>query len=201
MHKVRNRRQLATVRSLWQTRDRIAQRRDIAPGRILPDSAIVEAALVGPPDVAALTRLPVFSGPRMRRNAEQWWDAIAAAAALGEGELPRSAGPGTGLPPTNRWAERDPAAAGRLAGARAALGRLSERYRLPVENLLEPALVRRLAWSPPQPLTLESVTATLQEGAARPWQIGLAAGLLTEAFHDADAVEEPDEAEADEPLD
>src|SRR5439155_1637741 len=39
IHKVRNPRTLAAVRELWQARDHIARRRDIAPGRILPDSA------------------------------------------------------------------------------------------------------------------------------------------------------------------
>ncbi len=41
LHRVRKRRQLAVVRSLWERRDEVAQRRDIAPGRVLPDSAIV----------------------------------------------------------------------------------------------------------------------------------------------------------------
>jgi ribonuclease D len=182
MHKVRNRRQLATVRSLWETRDRVAQRRDIAPGRILPDSAIVEAALASPTDAEALTRLPVFSGPRMRRNAEQWWQAISAAAALPESELPRPAAVGNGLPPVNRWAERDPAAAARLARARAGLAAISEQFTVPVENLLEPALVRRLAWSPPEPVTAESLSAALAEGHARAWQIGLTATVLAEAL-------------------
>ena len=42
MHRVRKRRQLAVVRALWERRDEIARRRDIAPGRVLPDAAIVE---------------------------------------------------------------------------------------------------------------------------------------------------------------
>src|SRR5271165_465974 len=43
IHRVRDRRGLAEVRELWLARDRIAQRRDIAPRRILPDSAIIDA--------------------------------------------------------------------------------------------------------------------------------------------------------------
>ncbi|MDQ1649359.1 MAG: ribonuclease [Frankiaceae bacterium] len=182
MHKVRNRRQLAVVRSLWQTRDRIAQRRDIAPGRILPDSAIVEAALAQPADQTALSKLPVYSGPRMRRTVEQWWLAIAEANALAEDELPRAAGPGVGLPPANRWADRDPEAAERLARARAGLASLSEQYRVPVENLLEPALVRRLAWAPPAEPDADSVRAFLTEGLARRWQIELTVPVLVEAL-------------------
>ena len=59
---------------------------------------------------------------------------------------------------------------------------MSERYRVPVENLVEPALVRRLAWSPPQPATVDGVSAALRDGNARPWQVTLAAPLLAEAF-------------------
>ena len=44
MHRVRSRRQLASVRALWQAREQLAQRRDISPGRLLPDAAIVAAA-------------------------------------------------------------------------------------------------------------------------------------------------------------
>ncbi len=45
MHRVRNRRSLAVVRALWEARDQIAESADISPGRILPDAAIVEAAV------------------------------------------------------------------------------------------------------------------------------------------------------------
>ncbi len=48
IHRVRDQRGLAAVRELWTTRDRIAQRRDIAPRRILPDSAIIDAAIADP---------------------------------------------------------------------------------------------------------------------------------------------------------
>src|SRR6476469_6141581 len=58
IHKVRNPRALAAVQELWQTRDHIARRRDIAPGRILPDSAIINAATVDPDTVEKLTELP-----------------------------------------------------------------------------------------------------------------------------------------------
>ena len=47
---------------------------------------------------------------------------------------------------------------------------------------LTPALVRRLAWSPPRPASVDGVAAALREGNARPWQVTLAAPLLAEAF-------------------
>ena len=79
IHKVRNPRALAAVRELWTTRDHIAQRRDIAPGRILPDAAIINAATADPDTVEKLTALPVFGGSRQRRSAQVWLDALARA--------------------------------------------------------------------------------------------------------------------------
>ena len=58
MHRARGRRALAAVRELWETRDEIAARRDVTPGRIIPDSAIVEAANAMPRDKAALLGAP-----------------------------------------------------------------------------------------------------------------------------------------------
>ncbi len=78
IHKVRNPRALAAVRELWATRDHIARRRDIAPGRILPDAAIVNAATVDPDTVEKLTALPIFGGARQRRSAQVWLDASGA---------------------------------------------------------------------------------------------------------------------------
>ena len=68
IHAVRSRRQLAAVRALWYARDELAAARDIAPGRILPDSAIIAAVRADPSRPADLVTLPVFSGPRQRRE-------------------------------------------------------------------------------------------------------------------------------------
>ncbi|WP_239312622.1 MULTISPECIES: HRDC domain-containing protein [unclassified Frankia] len=180
IHRVRNRRQLAAVRSMWTTRDRIARERDIAPGRVLPDSAIIDAVLNNPADVEALTRLPIFSGPRLRRNARTWLTALREAASLPEDTLPPAVAPGgDGLPPPNRWADRDPVAAARLVRVRAQLGAIAAERSMPVENLLEPALARRLAWSPPAaPASVEIVAELLRKGGARPWQVELTASPI-----------------------
>ena len=162
---------------------RAGPRRDIAPGRVLPDSAIVAAALAAPKTREALAALPVFSGPRMRRTIQIWWDAISEAAALPDAELPGPAA-STGLPPAGRWSDRDPEAAARLAATRFILKNLAATYRLPVENLLEPALQRKIAWVPPDPITADSVAAALAAGGARAWQIELATEVLVEALSD-----------------
>src|SRR3954452_8555723 len=79
IHKVRNPRTLAAVRELWTARDQIAQRRDIAPARILPDAAIINAATADPDTIEKLVALPVFGGSRQRRSASVWVDALARA--------------------------------------------------------------------------------------------------------------------------
>ncbi len=186
IHKVRGPRALARVRSLWYARDAVAVRRDTAPGRILPDSAIVAAAEADPKDERTLVMLPGFGGRSGRRLARAWLDALDNARELPVEELPVTP-PSEGPPPPHRWAERDPAAAARLARCREVVNRLATTHAVPPENLLAPDAVRRLAWSPPDPAQVPArdaaaVAAALKEYGARPWQIELTATELTEAL-------------------
>jgi ribonuclease D len=184
IHKVRNPRTLAAVRELWTARDQIAQRRDIAPGRILPDAAIINAATSDPDTPPKLTALPVFGGSRQRRSAQVWLDALARAR-MAE-DLPTSSEPQAGPPPASRWARRKPEAAARLEAARAGLSELSQRLSVPSENLLTPDTLRRLCWDwqPPEDAddTAAIVDAFLTEAGARPWQRELTVPVLTVAL-------------------
>lgn len=181
IHKVRDPRALAAVRELWITRDRIAQRRDIAPGRILPDAAIVNAATADPDTVEKLTALPVFGGSRQRRSAQVWLDALARART--DPNPPSGSEPTTGPPPPARWSRRKPEAAERLEAARAGLAALSERVSVPTENLLTPDTVRRLCWDwQPVADVRAGVEEFLVQAGARPWQRELTVPVLTEAL-------------------
>jgi ribonuclease D len=184
IHKVRNPRTLAAVRELWTTRDHIAQRRDIAPGRILPDAAIVNAATEDPDTVQKLTALPVFGGSRQRRSAQVWLDALAAARVTDD--VPTASEPQNGPPPASRWARRKPEAAERLEAARTGLAEVSQRVSVPTENLLTPDTVRRLCWDwepPEDPDDVGAVVdAFLAESGARPWQRELTVPVLTAAL-------------------
>jgi ribonuclease D len=182
MHRVRNRRGLAAVRQLWLARDEIARERDLSPGRVLPDSAIVEAAVALPATSASLAALPGFSGRGARRYLRQWGAAVAEARALPEADLPPQNLPSDGPPPARVWGDRDPAAAARLAACRSAVSEIATSVTLPVENLLSPDTVRRLAWSPPEPLTGDEVADALRALGARPWQIRLTGPALTAAL-------------------
>ncbi len=191
MHRARGRRALAAVRELWETRDAIAARRDVTPGRIIPDSAIVEAANALPRDKGTLLAVKGFRGRGAERYAHQWVEALRVARMLPDEELPPVAARYDGPPPPRAWADRDPVAAERLTKARTTLKELAEKHDLPVENLLTPDYVRRVMWEPPQPGAGEElsdlVAARLTELGARAWQVELARGPLTEAIATAQA--------------
>ena len=184
IHKIRDPRALAAVRELWLTRDRIAQRRDIAPGRILPDAAIINAATADPDTVDKLVALPVFGGNRQRRQAKVWLEALERARTTDD--PPTSQEPSTGPPPASRWARRKPEAAVRLEAARTRITELSQRVSVPAENVVTPEIVRRLCWDW-QPLPTAEQTASaiddfLREAGARRWQRDLADPVLAEAL-------------------
>ncbi len=173
IHKVRGRRALAVVRSLWQARDAIAADRDIAPGRIISDSSILEIAQAQPADIVAFKLLRAMRGRGPRRYINQWHEAVQSALALDEAELPTSSQRFVGPPPPRSWADKNPDAAARLGAAREAIGAIADAHNVPVENLLNPQVLRRLAWEPPSPITAQSVREALADDGARPWQIEL----------------------------
>ena len=176
IHKIRKPRALAAVRALWEARDRLAAERDIAPGRVLPDAAIVDAAAVAPTSLR-----------RSRR---------CRCSAAG-----RSAGsPPTGTrrwrrrrvsirPSSRRWrsrvTDRRPSPLGRprpgrrrpARGGPGGIAAISAEWSIPAENLLQPDLLRRVCWSPPAD---GEVAAALREGGAREWQVELIAPVLAD---------------------
>jgi ribonuclease D len=182
IHTIKSPRTLAAVQQLWIAREDVARRRDVAPGRILPDSAIVAAAVADPKTLDELYKLPVFGGPRQRRQAGRWMSALETARRLPDSELPPRRPPSTGLPQVNRWEAKSPEAAARLTAVRAALTALAGEVNTPVENLLQPELVRQLCWDDVPSATPEAVAARLADGGARPWQIEVTSAVIAGAL-------------------
>ncbi|GAA3531217.1 ribonuclease D [Aeromicrobium panaciterrae] len=191
IHKARGRRPLAIVRELWETRDAIAENRDITPGRILPDASILEIAVTAPQDLNALKSMKVMRNRGPRRFVSEWFDAVERGLALDEKLLPTTGQKVDGPPPPRAWADKNPVAAIRLGRTREVVTALAEQHDLPPENLISPQLVRNLAWEPPAELTVATVSDLLAVQGARPWQIALTAEPLTEAL------DTPDEAPAE----
>lgn len=181
LHSLRKPRNLAVARALWLARDAYAREIDTAPGRLVPDSALVAAARALPASKRELLGLKEFTGRASRSQADRWWQALAEG--LAEEDLPavRAAGDG-GPPPPRAWAERNPEADARLRAARAAIIELAENLELPVENLLTPDYLRRVAWEPPASTDRDSIAQALRDLGAREWQIGTTAQPIADAF-------------------
>lgn len=189
-HAVRTRRGLAVVKALWEARDEIAQDRDCTPGRLIPDSAIIAAALAEPSSRGQLLGTKGFHGRGAKTYVDIWMSAIDHGLTLDESELPERTPRVSGPPQPRAWADRDQVAAKRLEAARAGISALAEENRLPPENLLQPDAMRRLLWTPPTTRDpgdlLDEVVGQLQGYGARPWQIAMTASLLTDAILSAD---------------
>jgi len=186
LHRVRGRRLLGAVRELWEERDALARARDVSPGRIIGDNAIVAAALADPVTKGELMTTKGFHGRGAQRYADRWVAALARARDLPEDDLPVRS-PRTDAPPTPRaWAERDPVAAERLTLARDGMNQLSEKHQVPAENLLTPDTVRRVMWAPAGS-DLSAIGDQLRTLGAREWQIELTAPMLLDAVLSAAA--------------
>ncbi|GAB2718377.1 HRDC domain-containing protein [Arthrobacter bambusae] len=179
LHQIRDRRQLAAVRELWYERDQLARKRDVAPSRLIPDSALVAAAKAMPTTVPQLLATKGFHGRAAQREAPRWLRCIAAA--RNTEDLPPLHLPTNAPPPPRVWTDRDPEAAARLGTARPRLQEAADGLKLPVENLLTPDYMRRVLWRPPSEITVESVSEELRALGAREWQIAITAPILAEA--------------------
>lgn len=180
-HRVRSQRELAIVRELWTARDVLAKRRDIAPGRLIPDSSIVAAAAAAPRSKSNLAGLSSFKGRASRTELDRWWTAVLRGKTTDDLPGPKPRDPDA-IPHHRSWPQRHPEAAERLVSARKLLEAEAETLRMPLENLLTPEYLRRIAWRPPADLSPESISARLAELGARPWQRERTAPIIARAF-------------------
>jgi ribonuclease D len=81
---------------------------------------------------------------------------------------------------------RNPEADARLRLAKAALAEIAERLEMPMENLLTPDHLRRVAWSPPPAPTADAIAASLTALGARRWQLEATAQTIADAFVEAE---------------
>jgi ribonuclease D len=203
LHKVQDRSSLEIARQLWLSREALAQKMDVAPGRLIPDSSILVAANEKPKTRPELAAMKSFSGRASRSYLDTWWEAIQSAHK--STELPALKPEKTDALPNHRnWINKFPEADRRLKYAKASLVELSEKKLVPLENLLTPELLRQVSFTPPENLTVQTLSEKLIQLGARPWQIELTAGLIVEAFNLAETapadpstvnLPEPDEHE------
>jgi ribonuclease D len=149
----------------------------------VPDSALVAAARVLPASKRDLVAMREFNGRASRTQIDRWWNAIQAG--LATTDLPTLRQQTESIPPPRAWSDKNPEADRRLKAARTALAAVSGELNIPVENVLTPEVLRRLAWSPPDPIELDAVREALVDLGARPWQIDAIAQPITSAFVDS----------------
>ncbi|MGV8857243.1 HRDC domain-containing protein [Rhodoglobus sp.] len=195
VHSLRGGKNLAIARELWLARDAYAQEVDTAPGRLVPDSALLAAARFLPESKRQLSAMKEFSGRASRTQIDRWWDAIQAG--IASTDIPASRVASDALPPPRVWSDKNPAADLRLKAARAMMTERSEELSIPIENLLTPDYLRRVAWTPPTEIMRESIAAVLHALGARQWQIDVSAQSIAQAFVEAHQTpEESDDTES-----
>jgi ribonuclease D len=195
MHKIKRRDHLTIIRELWIARDAIASDQDIASGKLLNDSAIIELALTAPKTKKELEKAlrPLGLRARWLENSPTWLDAISRAVALPEDKWPAMRSNADTLPPIKLWRDKFPEKFAPLSHARALIEGLARANSIPMENLISPEIVRRICWSPPaQSTTIRdepAVRLALAELGARPWQIDLIAPYVADALLEHEALE------------
>jgi ribonuclease D len=201
MHHIKKRRQLAVVKSLWESRISLAAELDIAPGRLLSDAAISAIALsIGndtkiesKKDLEKILR-PIGLRPRWLEHHMRWISCIATAQNLAEEELPPVRGDSDALPPVKVWREKYPLRYAALTHAKENLLLRSQELALPLENLISPEYVRRICWSNPA----GSVDAALSTLGARRWQIDIATPILEAALLETEPLVVQEQVSSDE---
>ena len=197
IHSLRQARNLAVARALWTARDDYAREIDTAPGRLIPDGSLLAAARLLPATKRDLAAIKEFTGRASRSQLDRWFAAIQDG--MTTTDLPQVRPPSDALPPPRVWADKNPEADGRLKRARAAVTEISTELDIPMENLLTPDFLRRVAWTPPVPATAQTIGDALAALGARPWQLDATAQAIADAFvepiQSPETPSEPDSSE------
>ncbi|MEO8262545.1 MAG: HRDC domain-containing protein, partial [Pseudolysinimonas sp.] len=180
LHSLRQPRNLAVARELWTARDDYAREIDTAPGRLVPDLSLVAAARALPATKRDLASIKEFTGRASRSQLDRWFDAIQRGMATDD--LPAVRPPSDTLPPPRVWVDKNPEADGRFKRARADVTKVADELDIPLENLLTPEYLRRVAWSPPAEISAETVADALRALGARAWQVDAIAQVIADAF-------------------
>ena len=183
LHDVKDAAKLAIARSLWESREQLAIKLDVSPGRLVPDSSLVAVVKNTPRSRSELAGRKDFNGRASRTYLDTWWKALEEG--LSTRDLPPVRLPATGIPNHRNWANKFPDADARLNALKPAMNLVSERLNIPVENVLTPDFMRQLAWEPPLVLDEASVIAKLASLGARAWQCEAVAAEFVQALKEA----------------
>lgn len=180
LSKLKSPQKLAVLRELWSARESLAQKKDVAPGRLLPDAALIAAADAQPRTVPQLMSVPGFHGRAAKREAPRWIRTVQEGIATED--LPVRSLRSSTPPPPRTWKERSPVAFRQFRTAKERLAAHAQARDLMPETLLAPAVLKQLCWDPPPTVDLDTVSQRLRHLGAREWQIHQTGAILTVAL-------------------
>jgi ribonuclease D len=179
LHEVKDSKKLAIARELWTARETLAVKLDVSPGRLIPDSSIVNVVKDTPKSKPQLAGNRSFVGRASRSYLDTWWKAIEDG--VTSRELPDLKIAAVGIPNHRIWPSRFPEADRRLKIIRPLIAALAEEHGLPVENILTPDYLRNVCFEPPR-FELAPVQDALRTLGAREWQIELTAQPIVDGL-------------------
>ena len=179
LHEVKDPKKLAIARELWSAREALAVKLDVSPGRLIPDSSIVNVVKETPKAKPQLAGNRSFVGRASRSYLDTWWKAIEDG--VNSRDLPDLKVASVGIPNHRIWPTRFPEADRRLKIIRPLIAELAEKHGLPVENILTPDYLRNVCFEPPK-FELASVQVALRALGAREWQIELTGQLIVDGL-------------------
>ena len=180
LHEVKDQKRLAIARELWSTREALAQKLDVSPGRLVPDHSLVAVVKDTPRTRSEMASRKDFNGRASRTYLDSWWRAIE----IGSNtlDLPPVKLPHSGIPNHRNWANRFPEADERLNRLKPAMAAVAESISMPAENVLTPDFMRQLAWDPPADISSSNIQQELERIGARKWQAQLCAERFAQAL-------------------
>ncbi len=178
-HELKESRQLAVAKALWESRESLAQKLDVSPGRLVPDRSLIHAAKSLVKSRSALANDKSFNGRASRSYLDTWWAAIEFG--LATRDLPPMRPTSTGMPNHRNWASKFPEADARLQTVKEVMTAISTSYKIPAENIMTPDYLRQLCFEPAG-FTAEAISTQLLDLGARKWQVELVSAEIAQAW-------------------
>ena len=193
---------LAVAKALWEKRDELARAYDIAPGLLLSDDSIVEAASRKPRNAREFRMIRSLNERvRMRTGGEQdkmferyapiqrkvkpsvWRETIRRALELPPSQWPVMPAPVADEEHANAprsmklWVTRHPQRMRLLQDVRKVVSQIADDPRTPAEIIVKPQILRNLCWTD-EPRKRD-VAEFLKSQGARDWQVNLIAASVS----------------------
>lgn len=188
-----DRRGLAIVRELWESREKVAKELNLAPSLVLKDETIIALALKKPKNEKEFRETGAEERVRVEKNCKLdclfdhyipfqhrirpklWKEAVERAMNLSASSLPLpSADPyrrGTSVPNSLKiWEKRHPDKLKRLKKAMESVGRIARSLDIPSTFLISPRLLREYFWMEPAGMGCEEF---LRSEGVNDWRLSL----------------------------